>query len=231
MTRARKKKLREETENNSNDKKNNEGLRRSSRKRKVRYVLLNNNESFNEDDFYLDDGEEEDKKTKDEIESLEEPFASCYQLLQELMEHEDAPAFNEPVDVEGLELVGYREIVINPMDLGTIKTKLLKRKYKTVEEFIADVKLVFDNCILYNESASEIGVAAQVLWSFFKKSSHRYKIKVPDDLKSLNSVGVSKNLLEELKLKPDIEIHTFCKKRNLTQFLLTKGLIFFFFFL
>ena len=36
------------------------------------------------------------------------------------------------------------------MDFGTIKKKLNGFSYKNGQEFLKDMKLVFDNCILYN---------------------------------------------------------------------------------
>ena len=48
----------------------------------------------------------------------------------------------------------YHEIIRTPMDLGTIKKRLRRghpHHYETVEEFLADVQLVFTNCAKYNE--------------------------------------------------------------------------------
>ena len=36
------------------------------------------------------------------------------------------------------------------MDFGTIKKKLTSTVYNNVQEFIVDMKLVFDNCVKYN---------------------------------------------------------------------------------
>lgn len=36
------------------------------------------------------------------------------------------------------------------MDLGTIKKKLFFNVYDSLNEFIYDMKLVFDNCVKYN---------------------------------------------------------------------------------
>jgi hypothetical protein len=36
------------------------------------------------------------------------------------------------------------------MDFGTIRKKLTFNVYNNVQEFISDMKLVFDNCVKYN---------------------------------------------------------------------------------
>lgn len=41
------------------------------------------------------------------------------------------------------------------MDLGTMKYKLNTVQYKTVEEFVGDLRLVFSNCYTYNKEAAE----------------------------------------------------------------------------
>ena len=67
-----------------------------------------------------------------------------------------AAVFMDPVDWKALELPDYPMIVKKPMDLGTIEKKLAKSKYATVQNFIADVALVWNNAKLYNEEGSDI---------------------------------------------------------------------------
>lgn len=47
------------------------------------------------------------------------------------------------------------------MDLGTIKKKLGHNLYDSPSEFIEDVNLVYDNCILFNKAESAFGMIAQ----------------------------------------------------------------------
>ena len=44
----------------------------------------------------------------------------------------------------------YFDVIDQPIDFGTIKKKLTFNVYNSVQEFIYDMKLVFDNCIKYN---------------------------------------------------------------------------------
>lgn len=45
----------------------------------------------------------------------------------------------------------YYEIVKNPIDLTKIKTKLQTLNYDSVYDFVDDMKLLFDNCYLFNQ--------------------------------------------------------------------------------
>ncbi|KAH7671677.1 Bromodomain-containing protein [Dioscorea alata] len=91
----------------------------------------------------------------------------CGQILSKLMKHKGAIWFNTPVDVVGMGLHDYHQIIKNPMDLGTVKTKLNKGMYQVPPEFAADIKLTFDNALLYNPEGHEVHrVASQLLKIF-----------------------------------------------------------------
>jgi hypothetical protein len=42
------------------------------------------------------------------------------------------------------------------MDFGTIKNKLAASQYDRAEQFVDDINLVFDNCLLYNGEGSAV---------------------------------------------------------------------------
>jgi hypothetical protein len=71
-------------------------------------------------------------------------------MMMNLCRNNQAHIFLEPVNVVALDIPDYPLIVKNPMDFGTIKTKIKEQKYKSIEEFEADMELVFYNCRLYN---------------------------------------------------------------------------------
>jgi len=73
-------------------------------------------------------------------------------MINELLSNSRAWAFREPVNVE--EVVDYLEFIKEPMDLGTIERKVSHNQYKTFEDFVDDVQLVFDNARLYNPEES-----------------------------------------------------------------------------
>ena len=62
--------------------------------------------------------------------------------------------FNVPVDPEALGIPHYRDIINNPMDLGTVKGKLEGGFYCGVETLANDIFLVFDNVSTLDSSCS-----------------------------------------------------------------------------
>jgi hypothetical protein len=83
-------------------------------------------------------------------------FKDMYKILCGLMSKPESYAFREPVDWKGLQLLDYPEVVKQPMDLGTIKSKMESSQYKSIEEVAADIRLVWSNCMLYNRDGSEV---------------------------------------------------------------------------
>ncbi len=71
-------------------------------------------------------------------------------LLNKLWKHKSAWIFHEPVDPERHQIPDYFNFVKNPMDLGTVKSKLNQNKYRYCKDFLHDINLIFNNCILYN---------------------------------------------------------------------------------
>lgn len=90
----------------------------------------------------------------------------CEIILMEMEGHADAWPFLEPVNPRLVP--GYRRIVKNPMDLLTMRERLLQGGYCSCEEFAADAQLVFNNCELFNEDTSEVGMAGHSMRQFFE---------------------------------------------------------------
>lgn len=53
------------------------------------------------------------------------------------------------------------------MDLGTIKRKLNYNVYNNIQEYIYDMKLVFDNCVKYNGKENQIAKYAIEIKNIF----------------------------------------------------------------
>ncbi|EAX93675.1 Bromodomain containing protein [Trichomonas vaginalis G3] len=92
--------------------------------------------------------------------------------LDKLCERHISKMFTQPVNPETDGCPNYFEVIKNPMDLGTIRSKLLENKYETVEDFKADISLVWDNNIKYNSKKSLIAHLAKELSNEFEKLTH-----------------------------------------------------------
>ena len=90
-------------------------------------------------------------------------------ILAYLCKQQGAWHFHEPVNYEALHIPDYPQIIKKPMDLGTVKQKISTCVYFNCKEFMADVELVFNNCITYNGETSDFGVLAKNLKEEFKK--------------------------------------------------------------
>uniref|UniRef100_A0A8C8D2R2 Bromodomain adjacent to zinc finger domain protein 2A n=1 Tax=Oncorhynchus tshawytscha TaxID=74940 RepID=A0A8C8D2R2_ONCTS len=90
----------------------------------------------------------------------------CEIILMEMESHADAWPFLEPVNPRMVP--GYRRIIKNPMDFLTMRERLLQGGYCSCEEFAADAHLVFNNCELFNEDTSEVGMAGHSMKRFFE---------------------------------------------------------------
>ncbi|KAK7303818.1 hypothetical protein RJT34_14735 [Clitoria ternatea] len=92
--------------------------------------------------------------------------------MHEMTQHKWAWPFKEPVDVEGLGLHDYYEIIKKPMDFSTIKRKMDAKDgsgYKNVREMYSDVRLVFKNAMKYNDEKNDVHIMAKTLLEKFEK--------------------------------------------------------------
>eukprot|EP00268_Persea_americana_P035231 TRINITY_DN34792_c0_g1_i2.p1 TRINITY_DN34792_c0_g1~~TRINITY_DN34792_c0_g1_i2.p1 ORF type:complete len:530 (-),score=104.44 TRINITY_DN34792_c0_g1_i2:2639-4228(-) len=93
----------------------------------------------------------------------------CSQILGKLMNHKPHWVFNKPVDVVALGLHDYRQIIKQPMDLGTVKSKMKKNLYSSPLDFAADVRLTFNNAMIYNPRGHEVHTMAEQLLARFEE--------------------------------------------------------------
>jgi hypothetical protein len=96
-------------------------------------------------------------------------------LLKKLIDDDYGWVFDKPVDPSALNLPDYADIVKRPMDLGTIKKNLDGTKYSLPEAFARDVRLVFDNAMLYNPEGEDVHSIAQRLKTSFNEEFEQVK--------------------------------------------------------
>jgi len=82
--------------------------------------------------------------------------------------HRHSWLFAQPVDPVALDVPDYLDIVKEPMDLGTVRARVVGDDAYTLEAFRRDALLAFDNAILYNGAASEVGSVATEMRAAFE---------------------------------------------------------------
>jgi hypothetical protein len=84
------------------------------------------------------------------------PVQSLWELLARLKKHKSSKPFHKPVDVEGLGLYDYYDLIREPMDLSMIENKLRNKVYQSKREVERDLRLIWDNAHRYNMEGSTI---------------------------------------------------------------------------
>lgn len=56
-----------------------------------------------------------------------------------------------------------------PIDLQTVKSRIKCSDYDSIDEFLADMDLIFTNCIKYNKRVAKLGKIASGLKRWFEK--------------------------------------------------------------
>ena len=93
----------------------------------------------------------------------------CLPIVQQLIDDPFGWVFRDAVDPVVFGLPDYFEVVKNPMHLLLVKKKLENAVYTDMASFERDVKLVFENAILYNGEESEVGQLAHTMMGVFER--------------------------------------------------------------
>ncbi|XP_052728006.1 transcription factor GTE1 isoform X1 [Vigna angularis] len=122
-------------------------------------------------------------------------------ILRQITQHKWAWPFLDPVDVEGLKLHDYYEVIDKPMDFSTIKSKMEAKEgtgYNNVREIYADVRLIFKNAMKYNNEKHDVHVMAKTLLEKFEEKWLQLLPKVAEEEK--------RQLDEEAQAQLDIQL-------------------------
>lgn len=129
-----------------------ESTRAPKAKRQRRSKAKDNNISSTNDDVNKNNNNSRRIRRTDEFLKLD--TIALYDLLDQVMKHEDAWPFLRPVSQS--EVPDYHTIIKNPMDFARIKSKLNMCRYRTNDEVMSDIQLVFRNCDTYNTQGNDI---------------------------------------------------------------------------
>ncbi|XP_019746855.1 protein kinase C-binding protein 1-like isoform X1 [Hippocampus comes] len=74
---------------------------------------------------------------------------------------EQTEPFQKPVSLE--QHPDYAEYIFHPMDLSTLEKNIKKKMYGCTEAFLADMKWILHNCIIYNGGNHKLTATAKVI--------------------------------------------------------------------
>ncbi|CAA2940794.1 transcription factor GTE1-like [Olea europaea subsp. europaea] len=126
-------------------------------------------------------------------------------ILRQITQHKWAGPFMQPVDVVGLGLHDYYEVIEKPMDFSTIKSKMEAKDgndYKNVREIFADVRLIFTNAMKYNNERDDVHVMAKTLLDKFETKWLQLLPKVDEEEKRRNEEEAEMHL--DMQLTQDV---------------------------
>lgn len=117
-------------------------------------------------------------------------------ILRTLKKSKDILPFLHPVDPVALNIPHYPNVVKHPMDFGTIDRKLSATKqkgtggaeasgYRTAEEFVGDVRLVFENCYAFNGRQHAVSSMAERLQEMFERQTKQ--MPPPEEVDTLQT--------------------------------------------
>ncbi|KAL8251748.1 hypothetical protein R6Q59_035441 [Mikania micrantha] len=107
-------------------------------------------------------------------------------ILRQITQHKWAWPFMQPVDVEGLGLRDYYEVIDRPMDFSTIKNQMEAKdgtEYKHVRDICSDVRLIFQNALKYNDDKSDVHQMAKTLLEKFEEKWLQFLPRVAEEEK------------------------------------------------
>merc|ERR1719447_2198460 len=116
---------------------------------------------------------------------MTEAMKACNEIIKEMFSKKHSAyawPFYKPVDTEQLDLHDYKQVIKKPMDLGTVKTKMESREYRSPAEFAIDMRLIFTNCYKYNPPDHDVVAMARKLQDVFEMKYAR----IPDEVTANN---------------------------------------------
>ncbi|GAA50737.1 bromodomain adjacent to zinc finger domain protein 2B [Clonorchis sinensis] len=131
-------------------------------------------------------------------------LAWCRMVTKDLINHQASWAFRKPVNLKQVPF--YRKIIKHPMDLSTIYKKTRQAcAYSTIDEWRRDVRLIFDNCEIFNEDDSEVGRAGHTMRAYFES---RWCQPSNQPCSSIAVAQLVKSGLSTTAQPPDVHIQT-----------------------
>src|SRR3984957_4027443 len=94
-------------------------------------------------------------------------LAHMKKIISNLKKSNTSQWFRAPVDYVAMKIPNYPLVVKQPMDLGTIDTKLKSQAYSSVKEFVDDFELIVDNAVTFNGADHIVAQTAKKMQASF----------------------------------------------------------------
>jgi bromodomain adjacent to zinc finger domain protein 1A len=100
-------------------------------------------------------------------------------LLNAMMKHRDGWPFDRPITKA--DAPDYYRVVKRPIDLGTIRSAINRMKYSCNNEVLVDIRLVFENCRMYNKEDAEEYQCGERLERYFNREIRKLGLLLGED--------------------------------------------------
>ncbi len=139
-----------------------------------------------EESEYLEEDEENRVQSKSRLTQMSaEELSQLFKFALQTIKHSADPTFHKPVSP--IVFPDYHQLVHYPMDLSTIDKNIKAKKYKSQLSFLADMKWIVHNCIIYNHSNHPLTTNAKYLSRVAKNEMTEMEI-CPDCFKNFYTV-------------------------------------------
>jgi len=150
----------------------------------------------------------------------------CQQILVFLLKHKLSFPFNQPVNPQELGIPDYFDVIKEPMDLGTVSEKLSYGEYESIDDFVADVRLIWSNALLYNPPGNEVHEMAQSLSNLFEKKISILYEKDNNKTKKIKINTIPKTPKNKTKTEfKQLETQNYTEGKTNTQNIITSSKI------
>lgn len=93
----------------------------------------------------------------------------CLKVITHLFKWKLTVFFRRPIDPNKDQLPNYFQIIQKPMDLETVKKTLLNGNYQSIQSFISDLQLIFENAKTYHGKSTVMWFIAEEILQWISK--------------------------------------------------------------
>jgi hypothetical protein len=105
----------------------------------------------------------------------------CIKIVDKLIEWKVCKPFIEMLDPIRDNVIGYHEIVKEPMSLNEVKNRIKTKRYHDISAFDRDMNLIWSNARLYNGEDSYYTLCAMEASNWFKKKMKHFPATLEEE--------------------------------------------------